>query len=109
MQLGQPSSREDTTLESKCSKLHPSIGPSSDSSETMQNPPNNRLTSAPAGLALNYHLRSNSGSNGPLAKDCHRFLVVGSFNLRTASTSHSRTRRITDSGASTSNSTVPSR
>jgi hypothetical protein len=28
---------------------------------------------------LNYHLRSNSGSNGPIAKECHRFLVVGPF------------------------------
>jgi exonuclease III len=28
-----------------------------------------------------YHLRSNSGSNGPLAKECHRFLVVGPFKF----------------------------
>ena len=28
-----------------------------------------------------YHLRSNSGSNGPIAKECHRFLVAGPFNL----------------------------
>jgi hypothetical protein len=28
-----------------------------------------------------YHLRSNSGSSGPVAKDCHRFLVVGPFKL----------------------------
>src|SRR5579863_5962645 len=31
------------------------------------------------GLAWKYHLRSNSGSNGPVAKDCHRFLVAGPF------------------------------
>jgi len=30
---------------------------------------------------LNYHLRSNSGSNGPIAKECHRFLVAGPFKL----------------------------
>jgi hypothetical protein len=29
-----------------------------------------------------YHLRSNSGSNGPIAKESHRFLVAGPFNLR---------------------------
>src|ERR1700727_698500 len=28
-----------------------------------------------------YHLRSNSGSNGPIAKECHRFLVAGPFKL----------------------------
>src|SRR5207248_4821924 len=27
-----------------------------------------------------YHLRSNSGSNGPIAKESHRFLVAGPFN-----------------------------
>src|ERR1700691_835241 len=37
------------------------------------------LTSRQRGLALNYHLRSNSGSNGPIAKECHRFLVAGPF------------------------------
>jgi hypothetical protein len=31
-----------------------------------------------------YHLRSNSGSNGPIAKECHRFLVAGPFNFRDA-------------------------
>ena len=30
---------------------------------------------------MNYHLRSNSGSNGPIAKECHRFLVAGPFNF----------------------------
>jgi len=36
-----------------------------------------------------YHLRSNSGSNGPIAKECHRFLVAGPFNLpRGLMTSH---------------------
>jgi hypothetical protein len=39
------------------------------------------LTSGAAGLAWKYHLRSNSGSNGPIAKDCHRFLVAGPFKL----------------------------
>jgi hypothetical protein len=34
------------------------------------------------GLALRYHLRSNSGSNGPIAKECHRFLVAGPFKFR---------------------------
>ncbi len=69
-----------------------------------------------------YHLRSNSGSNGPIAKECHRFLVAGPFKLSAALsrgrsghcpqaglvTNHSFTRRTTDSGASTSNSTAPS-
>src|ERR1019366_4713823 len=40
------------------------------------------LTSAKSGLALKYHLRSNSGSNGPIAKECHRFLVVGPFKFQ---------------------------
>ena len=39
------------------------------------------LTSRQRGLALNYHLRSNSGSNGPIAKECHRFLVAGPFKF----------------------------
>src|SRR5579872_4656599 len=39
------------------------------------------LTSPQRGLALKYHLRSNSGSNGPIAKECHRFLVAGPFKL----------------------------
>jgi hypothetical protein len=39
------------------------------------------LTSGIAGLAWKYHLRSNSGSSGPIAKDCHRFLVAGPFNF----------------------------
>ncbi len=30
---------------------------------------------------MNYHLRSDSGSNGPIAKECHRFLVAGPFKL----------------------------
>ena len=34
-----------------------------------------------------YHLRSNSGSNGPIAKECHRFLVAGPFKLFEISTS----------------------
>src|ERR1700758_1840616 len=42
---------------------------------------NKGLTSLLGGLALNYHLRSNSGSNGPIAKECHRFLVAGPFKL----------------------------
>ncbi len=37
------------------------------------------LTSSQTGVALIYHLRSNSGSNGPIAKECHRFLVAGPF------------------------------
>src|SRR5580700_3536347 len=43
------------------------------------------LTSRQRGLAWIYHLRSNSGSNGPIAKECHRFLVAGPFNFRDAS------------------------
>src|SRR5580700_6252630 len=39
------------------------------------------LTSRQRGLAWLYHLRSNSGSNGPIAKECHRFLVAGPFNF----------------------------
>src|ERR1700754_4296058 len=39
------------------------------------------LTSALAGLAYKYHLRSNSGSNGPIAKESHRFLVAGPFKF----------------------------
>src|SRR6266446_6464214 len=42
---------------------------------------NKPLTSPQRGLALNYHLRSNSGSNGPIAKECHRFLVAGPFKF----------------------------
>jgi exonuclease III len=30
---------------------------------------------------LKYHLRSTSGSNGPIAKECHRFLVAGPFEF----------------------------
>src|SRR5215469_9767676 len=37
------------------------------------------LTSVMMGLAYRYHLRSNSGSNGPVAKESHRFLVAGPF------------------------------
>jgi hypothetical protein len=37
------------------------------------------LTSSERRLAYIYHLRSNSGSNGPIAKECHRFLVAGPF------------------------------
>jgi hypothetical protein len=37
---------------------------------------------------LNYHLRSNSGSNGPIAKECHRFLVVGPFKFGRESLGH---------------------
>ena len=49
------------------------------------------MTSAKRGLALNYHLRSNSGSNGPIAKECHRFLVVGPFKFESSDVSpHSR-------------------
>src|SRR6266581_3555918 len=39
------------------------------------------LTSPITGLACKYHLRSNSGSNGLVAKECHRFLVAGPFKL----------------------------
>ena len=39
------------------------------------------LTSPRTGLAWRYHLRSNSGSNGLVAKECHRFLVAGPFKL----------------------------
>ena len=39
------------------------------------------LTSPRTGLAWRYHLRSNSGSNGLVAKECHRFLVAGPFNF----------------------------
>src|SRR5215472_2180540 len=39
------------------------------------------LTSSKRGLACIYHLRSNSGSNGPIAKESHRFLVAGPFNF----------------------------
>ena len=92
------------------------------------------LTSAGTGLACNYHLRSNSGSNGLVAKECHRFLVAGPFKLankispqrrsrsivserrrpeiltgrKSSSTTHSLTFLATDSGASTSISTAPS-
>ena len=53
-----------------------------------------------------------SGSNGPLAKECHRFLVAGPFNFWKEVRYFSdqvRTRRNTDSGASTSSITAPSR
>jgi hypothetical protein len=66
-----------------------------------------------------------SGSNGPIAKECHRFLVAGPFKFvrqssvfsrqpkintqgRLHLTTHSLTFRTTDSGASTSISTNPS-
>src|SRR5204863_9531490 len=39
------------------------------------------LTSRMRGLAWMYHLRSNSGSNGPIAKESHRFLVAGPFKF----------------------------
>ena len=39
------------------------------------------LTSQMRGLAWIYHLRSNSGSNGPIAKESHRFLVAGPFKF----------------------------
>jgi hypothetical protein len=97
---------------------------------------------------MELHLRSNSGSNGPVAKECHRFLVAGPFKHSAISiqpiqkngccasvpdrrprankilpgsfteldwlnaecfysTTHSLTFLATDSGASTSISTVP--
>ena len=37
------------------------------------------LTYGMEGVAYIYHLRSNSGSNGPIAKESHRFLVAGPF------------------------------
>jgi hypothetical protein len=40
-----------------------------------------RLTLGAQGLAYKHHLRSNSGSSGPIAKESHRFLVAGPFNL----------------------------
>src|ERR1039457_6047035 len=42
---------------------------------------NQPLTTSQTGLALDYHLRSNSRSNGRIAKECHRFLVAGPFNF----------------------------
>ena len=49
------------------------------SSIKAQNSADKTLTSRLRGLPYRYHLRSNSGSNGPIAKECHRFLVAGPF------------------------------
>src|SRR5437868_9263423 len=38
------------------------------------------LTSGRRRLPYRHHLRSNSGSNGPIAKKSHRFLAAGPFN-----------------------------
>jgi hypothetical protein len=51
------------------------------------------LTSCLTGLAWTYHLRSNSGSNGPIAKECHRFLVAGPFKFFPRASSGSDLRR----------------
>src|SRR5581483_11586146 len=39
------------------------------------------LTLGLGGLTWSYHLRSNSGSNGPEAKESHRFLASGPFKF----------------------------
>ena len=65
------------------------------------------LTYGTEGVAYIYHLRSNSGSNGPIAKESHRFLVAGPFKCFGWITKGC-TRRTTDSGTSTSSSTKPS-
>ena len=48
---------------------------------------------------MSYHLRSNSGSNGPIAKECHRFLVAGPFNCLPIANRSSKVKGVSSAGS----------